>query len=301
MHQPVLLHEVMEVLQPRQGMFYIDGTIGSGGHASSIIERIAPKGTLLGIDRDPSSVSRAKEYISHVVAEQELDVAVTIREGNFGGLAQIISEYGERRADVLLIDLGFSSDQLISGKGFSFRKDEPLIMRYDGDAGKETAAQVVNGYPEAKLAEVLKEYGGERSARRIARSIVRTRRKNRIRTTGELVEVINEALSGMYRPKLHPATRTFQALRILVNRELENLEQLLSDIPNIVAPGGRVAIISFHSLEDRLVKQRFKALASTAGAVLLTKKPITPSEGEVKRNPRSRSAKLRAITLKPKT
>ena len=291
MHKSVLLKESIAILNPQPGEFFIDGTIGSGGHSEAILEKIGPSGKLLGIDWDRKAIENCKLGIGNFSN-------VILVNGNYANLTEILKEKKLPKADGLIIDLGFSSEQIEnSNKGFSFMKDEPLIMRYANEG--LTAAEIVNSFNEKDLADIFWKYGEERFSRQIAKKIVEERKKGRILTTFELVEIIKKAVPKFYeRGRLHPATRVFQALRICVNRELENLETLLKKIPEIMKSKGRAAIISFHSLEDRLVKNYFKQMAKEGYAEILTRKPITPTEEEIKNNPRSRSAKMRAIQIK---
>jgi len=297
LHTPVLLDEVLEGLEIRAGGRYIDCTVGTGGHARAILERSDPGGELLGIDLDLAAI---------VVAERQLSSfgkRVTLVHDSFAQLRAIASAEGFIPADGVLLDLGLSSLQLESAeRGFSFQRDGPLDMRMDRD-GDITAAHLVNELDGAELAEIIAKYGEEVKARAIARAIVRNRP---LGTTLELANVVARAVGRSRR--LHPATRTFQALRIAVNEELEALSTVLPPIPAILAKGGRVAIISFHSLEDRLVKDFMvresrdclcppEIVVCTCGhkrtLQILTKKPVRPSANEVAQNPRSRSAKLR--------
>ena len=297
LHTPVLLDEVLEGLEIRAGGRYIDCTVGTGGHARAILERSDPGGELLGIDLDLAAI---------VVAERQLSSfgkRVTLVHDSFAQLRAIASAEGFIPADGVLLDLGLSSLQLESAeRGFSFQRDGPLDMRMDRD-GDITAAHLVNELDGAELAEIIAKHGEEIKARAIARAIVRNRP---LGTTLELANVVARAVGRSRR--LHPATRTFQALRIAVNEELEALSTVLPPIPAILAKGGRVAIISFHSLEDRLVKDFMvresrdclcppEIVVCTCGhkrtLQILTKKPVRPSANEVAQNPRSRSAKLR--------
>lgn len=294
-HTPVLLKESIAILDPQPGEFFIDGTAGSGGHSEAILEKIGPNGKLLGIDWDKNAISNLKSKISNN--------NVILINGNYADLPEILKSLKAEKlkslkADGLIIDLGFSSEQLSppvgGGRGFSFMKDEPLDMRY-GD-GEMTAAEVINSFNEKDLADIFWKYGEERFSRQIAKKITEERKKKRILTTFELVEIVKKAVPKFYeRGRLHPATRVFQALRIYVNRELENLETLLKNLDKIIKNKGRVAIISFHSLEDRLVKNYFRQMAKEGLVEILTKKPITPTEEEIRNNPRSRSAKMRAV------
>jgi 16S rRNA (cytosine1402-N4)-methyltransferase len=291
-HTPVLLAEVITGLAPRSGGRYIDGTLGGGGHAAAILEASAPDGRLLGIDADPAALAAGAARLA------SLDERTVLAHGNFRDLAQLARANGFEPADGILLDLGVSSHQLDTPeRGFSFMADAPLDMRMDPTSG-ETAADLVNELPESELADLIYHYGEERGSRRIARAIVAARRTGRIATTRALAEIVARALGGRH-GKIHPATRTFQALRIAVNRELESLEAALPQAVDVLAPGGRLAVIAFHSLEDRIVKQFFRAESGYASAVgpsrlrIVTKKPIEAELAEARANPRARSAKLR--------
>jgi 16S rRNA (cytosine1402-N4)-methyltransferase len=283
-HASVLLAESLELLAVRPGGLYVDGTVGLGGHAAAILERSASGGRLLGLDKDADALERAAERIRPFADRARL-LHADYRE--------IPSLLGDERADGILLDLGTSSLQLDTPeRGFSFRAEGPLDMRMDRSGG-ETAADVVNRAREADLADLIYRFGEERASRRIARAIVAARRRARIRTTTELAAIVRRA-AGRSRPGLDPATRTFQALRIHVNRELEGLGKALRAIAECLAPRGRMAVIAFHSLEDREVKQTFRELGTTGFAVL-TRRPLRPGPGEVAANPRSRSARLRGL------
>ncbi|MEK7195966.1 MAG: 16S rRNA (cytosine(1402)-N(4))-methyltransferase RsmH [Patescibacteria group bacterium] len=291
-HTPVLLNKVLEILAPATGQFIIDGTMDGGGHAALIIKRITPHGTFLGVDLDREMIAEAKKKF-----RSDKGVDINLVESNYANIPAILKNKKLGKADGLLLDLGFSSNQLESGRGFSFRKDEPLLMAYDRDG--QTAAEVVNGLSEKELADIFYTYGEERRSRQIAKRIVEARKKKRIMTTGELAEVVRGTVGKSYEGgRIDPSTRVFQALRIYVNRELENLSQVLAELKDILRSGGIAAIISFHSLEDRLVKQAFKQMERDGVAEILTKKPITADLEEQRDNPRSRSAKLRAIVMK---
>ena len=271
-HRPVLLKEVIEALDPKPGEFFIDGTAGAYGHAKAIEEKIAAKGRLLAIDWENTG-------------ENYADLAEILRNKNLG------------KADGLLLDLGFSSEQLSNGRGFSFQKDEPLLMTYDSK--QKPVKEILRNLSEEWLADTIKNYGEERYAKQIAAAIKeKIRKSGPIETTGQLAEIVKSATPKSYEHgRIHPATRTFQALRIYANHELENLEKALQDLPKILKTGGRVAIVSFHSLEDRIVKNYFRDYAKAGVMKVLTKKPITASAEEVATNPRSRSAKLRVAQL----
>jgi 16S rRNA (cytosine1402-N4)-methyltransferase len=294
-HVPVLLKEAIDFLNVRRGGTYIDATVGLGGHSYEIAKRLGAPGHLIGLDKDPGALERAREKLvvsrsSSVVGQTDWPM-VELRHGSFADLA---NDQRPTTIDGLLADLGVSSLQLSDAtRGFSFQADGPLDMRMD-PRSERTAEQVVNHLDERELADVIYEFGEERRSRRIARAIVRSRP---IRSTAHLAEVISAAARPMNQAerRIHPATRTFQALRIFVNRELDDLRALLEAAPRILKPGGRVVVISFHSLEDRIVKDAFREGANKDKYFrVLTKKPVTASLEEQDRNPRARSAKLRA-------
>jgi 16S rRNA (cytosine1402-N4)-methyltransferase len=289
LHEPVLLAETLELLAVRPGGFWVDGTVGLGGHAAAILERSAPDGRLLGLDRDAETLAEAGRRL------ERFGDRVRLLHADHREIPALLA--GEA-ADGILLDLGVSSVQLDSAeRGFSFQADGPLDMRMDRSHG-ETAAEVVNDLREDDLANVIYRFGEEPSSRRIARTIVDARRRSPIATTAELASLVRRSARRTRRPGLDPATRTFQALRIYVNREIDGLGTALGDIARRLAPGGRFAVIAFHSLEDREVKQTFRGLANE-GFRLLTKKPVRPGDDEVRRNPRSRSARLRAVERIP--
>jgi len=303
-HVPVLLKEAIDFLNVRRGGTYIDATVGLGGHSYEIAKRLGAPGHLIGLDKDPAALERAKAVLgvrSSVLGESDGQLPKTydlrpewptieLRQASFASLA----EARGLKADGLLADIGISSLQLSdAARGFSFQADGPLDMRMDPQS-ERTAEQVVNHLDERELADVIYEFGEERRSRRIARAIVRSRP---IRSTAHLADVISAAARPMNSEerRIHPATRTFQALRIFVNRELDDLKALLEAVPRILKPGGRVVVISFHSLEDRIVKDAFREGAKKDMHFrILTKKPVTASEEEQDRNPRARSAKMRA-------
>lgn len=279
-HVPVLLQEVLAALAPRAGGCYIDATLGAGGHAAGILDASAPTGRLLGLDADPQALAVAAKNLERFGARAQLVHA------NFENLHSIAAAHGFACADGIVLDLGISSMQLSdAARGFSFLSAGALDMRFD-PRRETTAADLVNTLREAELADVIFEYGEERASRRIARAIVRARP---LRTARQLAEVIERAVGR--RGKLAAATRTFQALRIAVNRELAVLDAVLPQIVETLKPGGRVAIIAFHSLEDRRVKNFLRA---TPALRVLTPHPLRPTAAELAANPRSRSAKLRA-------
>jgi 16S rRNA (cytosine1402-N4)-methyltransferase len=283
-HEPVLLEEVMELLAVRPGGLYVDGTLGLGGHASEVLRRSAPGGRVLGFDRDPNALERAAAVLAPFGDRARVQHA---------RYSEIPRHVEEESVDGLLLDLGVSSLQLDDAeRGFSFRREGPLDMRMD--PGDETsAADVVNRMREAELADVIYQYGEERRSRQIAHAIVDARRGRGITTTTQLAEIVRRAARGP-RDGIDPATRTFQALRIYVNGELTELSSSLTALARRLKPGGRLAVISFHSLEDREVKNAFRDMGK-GGFQVLTKKPVRPGEAEVGRNPRARSARLRGL------
>ena len=285
-HVPVLLKEAIDFLNVQRGGTYIDATVGLGGHSYEIAKRLGAPGHLIGLDKDPAALDIAQAKLTG-----EEFPKVTLLQCSF---AEVGDRFGKNFADGLLADIGVSSLQLDdAARGFSFQADGPLDMRMD-PRSERTAEQVVNHLDERELADVIYEFGEERRSRRIARAIVRSRP---IRSTAHLADVISAAARPMNseQRRIHPATRTFQALRIFVNRELDDLKALLEAAPRVLKPGGRVVVISFHSLEDRIVKDAFReAQIKYKYFRVLTKKPVTASEEEQDRNPRARSAKLRA-------
>ncbi len=290
-HVPVLLEDALEYLNVRPGGAYADATLGLAGHSSAIARRLGGAGKLICFDRDPEAMAKARERMDAVAAElgEEMPEVVYVPKA----FSEASSEIAAGSLDGLLADFGVSSLQLDEARrGFSFRSDGPLDMRMDTRSG-ETAEQVVNQEDENELADLIYEFGEERRSRRIARAIVRARP---ISTTAELARVISAAAPSMRGDKIHPATRTFQAIRIRVNNELVEIQTLLTTslgAGSLLKPGGRLVLISFHSLEDRLVKDAFKAAKDAGEFDVLTKKPIVAGEQEAMRNPRSRSAKMR--------
>jgi 16S rRNA (cytosine1402-N4)-methyltransferase len=301
-HKPVLLGEAIESLNLKKGSVVVDGTLGAGGHAMEIIKKILPGGKLVAIDWDTEVI----ENFAKIISKKEL---IRISD-NYANLENILRRLGIKTVDAILIDLGFNSDQIEnSQRGFSFQKDGPLDMRYSPETQKRTAADVINKYPEGKLAEIFRNLGEEKFARSIARSVAITRKEKRISRTGELVGIINASIPQRYRNgRIHSATKVFQALRIEVNQELENLKTFLDQSIGLLASGGRLVIISFHSLEDRMVKNFFKLHSKDCvcppnfpkcvcghrkSLKIITKKPIVATDEEIGANPRSRSAKMR--------
>jgi len=284
-HQPVLLAEVIASLAPADGGIYVDGNLGLGGHAERILEQSAPGGRLIGFDWDAEAMARAKERLA------SFGDRIQFVHRNFTALEETLMEHGVRHIDGLLLDLGLSSLQLdMSGRGFSFKGDEPLDMRMD-NRRPFTAADLLNTRSQQELADIFYYYGEERQARPIAEAVVEARRRQPLFTTAQLVEVVERAVPRRFHPKkIHVATKVFQGLRIAVNQELENLQAVLATGPKWLAVGGRFCVISFHSLEDRLVKRAFQENQLLR---VLTSKPIVPGEAECGRNPRARSAKLR--------
>jgi 16S rRNA (cytosine1402-N4)-methyltransferase len=288
-HVPVLLDEALQYLKVRPGGVIVDATLGLAGHSAAIARRLGAKGRLICFDRDPEAMELAKARMDEVGAELggEMPEVVYVAKA----FSEAATEIAAGSLDGLLADFGVSSLQLdLAHRGFSFRTDGPLDMRMDSRSG-ETAGQVVNQEDENELADLIYEFGEERRSRRIARAIVRARP---ISTTAELAGIVSAAAPSMKGDKIHPATRTFQALRIRVNDELCEIKALLASAPKMLKPGGRVVMISFHSLEDRLVKDAFREAARDGIYEVLTKKPAVAVEQEQLRNPRSRSAKLRA-------
>jgi 16S rRNA (cytosine1402-N4)-methyltransferase len=292
-HLPVLLAEVIQYLDCRPGRIYVDGTLGGGGHGREILERSSPTGRLIGLDWDEEAVERARKNLGAFG-----DRAV-LRKENFRNLPCLLKTLSIAAVDGILLDLGVSTEQLESPeRGFSYRWDAPLDMRMNRER-PITAQEIVMSLSPADLEALLREYGEERWARRIARNIFLRRRTSPIRTTGDLVKTIEQSVPGS-RGRIHPATRTFQALRIRVNEELANLQAFLEAAPDLLRSGGRLCIISYHSLEDRIVKNHFRRWTRGGRGeekpfALLTPKPVAPSGEEVFRNPRARSAKLRAV------
>jgi len=292
-HVPVLVEELSGYLQVRRGQVFVDATVGLGGHSLMILKALGPSGCLIGLDRDSGSLSRARERLSGLAGE------VRLYPERFSRLGKVLGEMEVSVVDGILADLGVNSSQLgAPDRGFSYLKDGPLDMRMDRGQ-KVTAEQLVNGLAERELADLIYRNSQERFSRRIAKRICRVRREGRIKTTRELVRVICDALEIRdplsRRSKTHPAMRTFQALRMAVNEEVEELRSFLEQSAGCLKPGGHLAVISFHSVEDRAVKRDFLSRKRRGTYEILTKKPIIPSKEERARNPRSRSAKLRVV------
>jgi len=293
MHVPVLKNEVLRYLAPRSNKNFIDCTIGQAGHAISLLERIKPEGKLLGIDWSKETIFSLKKKLKKEVEGERL---ILIND-NFVNLKKIVQEKRFAPVSGILFDLGVSSWQLKeSGKGFSFQKNEPLNMQmFDARNQKPTAEEIVNKWSLKEIEKILKEYGEERFAKKIAQEIGKARKKETIETTFQLVEIIKKSVPLWYQhQKIHWATKTFQALRIVVNQELDNLRKALPQALETLKPGGRMVVISFHSLEDRIVKRFFKEKERIKEIKILTPKPIRPSKEELEFNPSSRSARLRA-------
>ena len=303
-HRPVLLVEAVRLLAPERGGLFVDATLGLGGHSEAILEASADA-RMLGIDRDRQALRLASERLTRFGSR------FRAAHANFRDIARVMNEAGEPEASGVLADLGVSSLQFDTPeRGFSFRHDAPLDMRMDAEGEEDTAAQLLERLPEEEIARILYEYGEERRSRRIARWIVERRERGEpVRTTDELAELVARAVGHRRGDRIHPATRTFQALRIAVNRELEGLDEFIETAVDLLQTQGRLAVISFHSLEDRVVKRALRRLSGrcecdprspvcTCGArravEILTRRPLTPDEQEVEENPRARSAKLRA-------
>jgi 16S rRNA (cytosine1402-N4)-methyltransferase len=284
-----MVTEVLVGLDCRPGRLYVDGTVGEGGHAAAILEGIAPNGELWGLDRDPAALTAAEVRLARHTSRFQLF------HRSYTQLGELLDRAKVKGVAGILLDLGLSSYQLQqSHRGFSFAGDEPLDMRFNPESPEPTAARLLNTASQDALERIFRDYGEERRARRIARLVVRARRQKRFETTRQLVDVIEQAQGpGGRRGRLHPATRVFQALRIAVNLELEQLAGFLEQAPSWLEPGGRLVVISYHSLEDRLVKQRLLAWERAGVMNRITRKPLTPTPEEVRRNPRARSAKLR--------
>ena len=285
-HRPVMAEEVMAGLVRRYGGVFVDATVDGGGHAARFLTVLPPDNVYVGLDLDASALERANSRLG------EFGPRVILKRGSFARLAEAAEPFGGRVTNVFF-DLGLSSDQLADGsRGFSFRASGPLNMRFDDDADELTAADVVNTFDEGKLADIIHELGEERRARAVARAIVARRKEKPFDDAADLGEVVARAAGGR-RGRIHPATRTFQALRIFVNDELETLTRALPEAVKILARGGRLFVISYHSLEDRVVKRFYREMGDSDELTILTNKPRRPSAAEVRANRRSRSARLR--------
>lgn len=305
-HIPVLLNEVVESINPMPGENLVDGTLGGAGHAEAILEKTRPGGKLLGIDLDPEAIKESRKKL------EKYSERIILARGNFANFIELKKENNFHPINIFFLDLGISSQQLNSDVlGISFLKNTPLDMRIGGSegGGRKTAEHIINNWKEEAIESILKNYGEERYAKNIAKKIAQERKLKKIINTKQLVDIIAEAVPGRYKKqRIHFATRTFQAIRIAVNEELENLEKTLPLVLENIEIGGRIAVISFHSLEDRIVKQFFKKEAKDCicgpevpvcvcrhkrRLEIVTKKPVIASEEEILKNPRSRSAKLR--------
>jgi 16S rRNA (cytosine1402-N4)-methyltransferase len=301
-HRPVMVDEVLEALVPRPGALLLDGTVGQGGHAEAWL-RAAPRTRVIGLDRDPDALAVARQRLA------AFGDRISLRHGDYRQAADLWADLGAPRPDAVVLDLGLGSHQLADAqRGFSFRHDGPLDMRFDPTGPGPTAAELLHQCSEPELERILADYGEERHARKLARRLVRARERQPLRTTGELAELVRQTVGRPGRPpRIDPATRTFQALRIAVNRELDDLEDALEQLVSLLPSGGRLAVIAFHSVEDRIVKQTFKRLATEvvpqpgdpleiareATLARISKKVVKPSEEETGANPRARSARLR--------
>jgi 16S rRNA (cytosine1402-N4)-methyltransferase len=300
-----MLNEVVNYLNCRPGNVYVDGTIGGCGHARAICEKIFPGGRFIGIDQDIDAISNAETVLKDYTSN------IHLFHGNFISLPEFLTQLEIDRVDGILLDLGLSLHHIEnSGRGFSFRKDEPLDMRMDIQS-PQTAENLINNLSQVELQKLFKEYGEERRAKQIARNIIKIRRQKKIQTSKQLAQIIVDSIPAQaaFKQKIHPATRVFMALRIAVNRELERLETFLEYAVDLLNPGGRLCVLAFHSLEDRIVKQRFKALEKGCTCPpqlpqcvcgqepqlrILTKKVVRPTAEEIAANPKARSTRLRA-------
>lgn len=291
-HKTVLLKESIDGLDVHHGEIYLDGTLGSGGHAEYALEKTRGVLKVIGLDKDTEALERSRNRLKNYSS-------IILKEASYSDFDTVLNDLKIEKVDRIMLDLGLSSDQFeTSGRGFTFKNDEPLLMTFKKDLkeGDLTAYQIVNTWEEQNIADIIFGYGEEKYSRRIARAIVNYREKKSIDMTKELVEIISQAVPAFYRKgRIHPATRTFQALRITVNDELNTLKKGLTKGFERLEHSGRMAIISFHSLEDRIVKNFNKEKADSGEAKIITKRPITPTEKEILENPRSRSAKLRIL------
>ena len=286
-HIPVLLHEVVDYCVPPPQSIFVDGTLGFGGHTEALLKVMSPDSTVIGLDRDPYALAQAKERL------KPFEPRVQFVQNNFRHIDTVLSELNIPAVHGILLDIGISSYQVDNPeRGFSFLKDGPLDMRMNPE-DLTSAYDLINALSEKELVQIFKEYGEERYARKIAQRIVRERHRQPLETTTQLAKLVQSAVPSRGYQKIHPATRIFQALRIAVNAELESLEAVLEKCVHVLHPKGRIAIISFHSLEDRIVKHTFRQLEKTHLLTVLTKKPVRPSDEEIQNNPRARSARLR--------
>lgn len=304
-HKSVLLHETVDSLNIRPDGIYVDGTLGGGGHALEVLKRLGPKGRLIGIDQDADAIKAAAERL------ESMKEQITIVRNNYRNIQEVLESLGISKADGIYLDLGVSSYQLDTAeRGFTYRENAPLDMRMD-QRNEKTAADIVNEYGEMELYRMIRDYGEDRFAKNIAKHIVREREKSRIETTDQLVEIIKAAIPAKIRAEGgHPAKRTFQAIRIELNKELEVLNESIDTMIRLLNPGGRLSIITFHSLEDRIVKNRFRTnenpcicppdfpvcvCGRKSMGKVVTRKPILPNETEIEENKRSKSSKLRVF------
>lgn len=289
-HTTVLLNEAVDGLNLKKGAVFVDATLNAGGHTEKVLDLLQGDVKVIGIDVDADAIERAKKKLPMM--------KVAFYQENFRNLDKVLDKAGVEKIDGIVFDLGLSSDQIEgSGRGFSFRSEEPLLMtmKKNPDATDITAYEIVNSWVEESIADIIYGYGEERYSRRIAKAIVEARKNQPIKTAGQLADIVANAVPKFGFSKIHPATRTFQAIRIAVNDELGAIKEALPKAFERLKPGGRMSVISFHSLEDRIVKRFFKEKSDSDEGKLITKKPITPSAQEVAENPRSRSAKLRII------
>ncbi|MEN9852497.1 MAG: S-adenosyl-methyltransferase MraW, rRNA (cytosine1402-N4)-methyltransferase [Candidatus Parcubacteria bacterium] len=295
MHIPVLLHEVLEVLDPQSGEVFLDCNLNRAGHSLEIAKRLGSTGTLIGIDLDATALAAAGELFATLPEHPR----ICLMHENFAHIDLVLADSGIQSVDKILFDLGLSSQELdSSGRGFTFQKDEPLLMTYQSNVTEETltAKDILNLWEEETLADIIFAYGGERNSRRIAKEIVAFRKTKEFETTFDLVECIRRATPSRFQSgKTHFATQTFQGIRIAVNDELGVLKIALEKAFSALKPGGRMAVITFHSLEDKIVKEFFKEKAKEQKLIFIHKKPMVPSREEIQRNPRARSSKLRTI------
>jgi len=291
LHTPAMLQEMLQAVRPRRGGVYLDGTLGACGYSKGILEESSPDGFVVGIDLDPEAIRRAPERLEGYQGR------FRVVHGGFHQAKHILESLGISAVDAAVVDLGLSSDQLDdSRRGFSFRFDAPLDMRFD-TSSEETLRELLDHISVKQLEGILSTYGEERYFRKLARGILLARDQGKLDTTQDLASVVSR-LMGRRRGKIHPATRTFQALRIALNREMENLSTALSEVPDLIKPGGRFCVVSYHSLEDRQVKLSFRERKKDAGRwKVITPKPIGPGREEVRANPRARSAKMRVLEV----
>lgn len=291
-HRPVLLQESLDTLDIQESDVVLDGTLGGAGHAAAFAARLGAKGTLIGIDADADAIKRAEDRLKHSAA------AIILVEGNFRNVESYFGKHMIPHCDKAFFDLGWSSYQLGVGRGFSFLKDEPLIMTFSRDVGDTTltAERIVNDWEESSIADILFGWGEEKFSRQIARAIVKARKESRITTTRELADIVKASVPGFYRNgRIHPATKTFQALRIAVNDEMGALKDGLNAAWKLLNSGGRLAVLSFHSVEDREVKHIMREWEDREEGERILKKPISATREEIHDNPRARSAKLRCM------